>query len=160
MSTPSRLREQNFRRFEQSFDTALKQYPHPIIIEIPDLSPRTIAARCRDAMLSHQQFKWTAPFHYEATKRLKVYEKGNIIWLGGKDPEDKPSPEAAQIVLNNSTPEWTEAEIRALALLLSSAKIQGPITLNQVVDPLLISHLESSFNVSLTPQPDGTTLIL
>lgn len=154
---PSRLREENFRRYETSFDLALKCFPKSITLSIPGLSPRTVAARCRDAMQSHQTFKWTAPFHPDATKRLKVFEIGDEVWLGGEKPKSEDSLTAVPDLSNSNL--WTLDELSALALLVQNKRLTAPIVIQQRIGELTIQELETKFNVALTSQEDGTTVI-
>lgn len=162
MSIPSRLRKENFYRFEPVFRACL-QAPSTIEVLLPPLSPRTIAARLRDAQISLRTFHWSTDLSVEAVCALKVFERDNKVWLGLTPPKNHDEVKASTplTVHIHSAHPWDESCLAALALLIERGCIQGGLTLPFIPEPSTITRLESTYNISLTSNVDTqTTLII
>jgi len=161
MSIPSRLSESNFRRFEPAFLTALTVYPTAIVVELPPLSLRTVAARLRDAQISVREFKWPTDLDIVKLQTLKVFEVDGVVWLGAQPP-NKPKGAGAvafQVQQADNLATWTTDELAAIALLISNQRIVSGLTIPPA-DPATCLDLEAKFNISFVHQPNQTTLIL
>lgn len=160
MSIPSRLSESNFRRFEPSFALALKAFPEVITVSLPPLSPRTVAARLRDAIISLREFKWPNNLDTNDLSALKVFEIENVVYLGGKPPStNKPIVATCKLQQGPNNNTWTHEELVAVCLLISHQRVASGLVV-PLVDPAVCQDLESRFNVSLVAQNNGSTLIL
>jgi hypothetical protein len=174
---PSHLSEATFRRYESFIATAVANAPTDTSFTIPDgVAPTTFVARLRDATFSLKKFNWS-PTSVDLTKLWTLTGKmvwsydsaTKLIWYRERQPRGRPSEltseanshiKALTSAASIRWESWTEAELRALCMLLHTKKLIGPYILKGEVNQFLLTDLESSHDVSFVIDTQSNETIL
>ncbi len=166
-SIPSQLSQSVFRWCEPYITRAVHAWPQETVFtpaEMLDLkgnrlSPHTFIARMRDAVVSVKRFGWT-PTTVDVVKLsamagtfvLAFTPDGSVTWRQ-KGQRGRPSGAVTAVPEEDqSSSVWnnpTDDEVRALALLLDSGRLQGPYTLGCTLSAETVMSLENEFNVAV-----------
>lgn len=171
----SRLTEDMFRRYEPLLARAVTAFPAETSFTVPpDISPTTFVARFRDARFSFLKFGWPSTT-VDRNKLISIQGKytisldpsSGLVWFRAKQRKGRPTEfitEATVSALSAASPvRWqdhTAEELRALCLLLSNKKLNGPIIISGQVDPKLTESLPLEFDVSLVYQSDTNETVV
>ena len=177
----SRLSEDMFRRYEPLLAKAIAAFPDETSFTVPpNISPTTFLARFRDARLSFLRFDWPSDLitpdlrqkliDIQRSHTISYDNATGLVWFRQKHPRGRPpelvvdatthpSASASPSPINRNWSSWTPEELRAICVLLNSAKAVGPIIIDGIVPQTLCDELSSLFDVSLVPQ-DGKTIVM
>jgi hypothetical protein len=158
-STPNRLSEKSFRRYEPFISEAIISYA-PVLVSIDNLSPNTIEARLRDALVSLRVYQWEVSWPYtKKVEDLKVFRTEKGVYLGTQSPNKAVVvPSITELKSTGSPLPWTMSELVMICSLITQKKIQG-----EVVVPLIPSEdqktLESMFDIAIISSDTTSTII-
>jgi hypothetical protein len=151
-----------FRRFEPAIKLAIEKFPEPVVLHVDGLAPSTILARCRDAIQSVQTFNWHTEWTIDTAtlKRLKVFQQGNGLYIGGTIPREGLTPATPSLPKPpEHTLQLTYRTLHALAVLISASTWPGVSFTFRWTDsenefnPSRLKILEA-FDVAIIPHPD------
>lgn len=153
---------------ETSWDVGALRESDPDI----KIGPATFVARFRDAIVSLRRFSWS-PTTVDLIKLnseemvgkycLALQPGTNVVWFKHRAPKGRtpdwkhladqvnqpeaPAQASARVVpFGDATPE----ELRALCLLISNGKLEGPFHIISRVDEVSAGSLMATYNVNIT----------
>lgn len=171
-SLPHRFRETSVSKFERQIAQAVAKWPTAVQFDPRPLAPTTWVARFRDACISLHKHQWTLTSLIDMEKFNQVYgedqdlvvsERVEGVFVGSTASLKPSTPLAAgrdadkpnKLIVH----EPTNNEVLALAQLCAGRRLPNillPVRLIGAIDPVLISRIEDSFDVSFSQQPDGS----
>ncbi len=168
---PQRLRESSFHKYEDDLCSAVTAYPltHTINPTKYGLSAVTVVARIRDAKLSLKLYRWSTKINLskfdQIESDLTFTHRGSLIISGsrdvlkikqelkptGLDPlVDEPTINTDAIAIPNHSKE--------LICHLVAVGLCCPLRVSGF-EPPQIEHFESSYDVRIDDNNDGTQTI-
>lgn len=177
-----RLTEECFRAYEPVLTTVLSNWPKETIIDVPDTtSPNTFIARLRDARLANNLYRYNSDladkyasigrdlaFCYDAPSDKIIARKSRSHNLKSRARTDANLSTGTQIgTLGEKISEVSladmpsEAEMRAIVLMITTKRLTGPMQFRGVMNEGLRIELEKDHDVvfNFDPQTQITTLI-
>lgn len=172
---PSHLSERSFRVYESAIAEAVRAFPNETRFAASrftarggtPLSINTAVARFRDAVVSLKRFKWETEVDcaklWSITGEFVITldPNGYEIWFRNKQRKGRPAeykqdrPRAVNTTPTGATtnPKWSDwsiEELRAVALLIHHARVEGPFILSGRAEEQVVLELESTLNVGIT----------
>ena len=164
------LSEPTFRIYEPHIARAVKEWPNETQftneamtdLNGKRLSPHTFVARFRDALVSLKRFGW--PTYVDTNKLWSMagqhccaYAPDGTVWFKWRgrrgrpmdlvgEARDRMAPVDPQLVVEWHPP-ITEEDLHALATLIGSGKVVGPVILHVQVPAETVAALEATNNV-------------
>jgi hypothetical protein len=161
---PSHLQEGVFRKYEPIIARLVKNPGRSLSIpSTPDLSPRTIAARLRDAIASHVTYQWKSEVNPAALAGMRKdfcvrqYIDSVEIVFNTKDTPFTVTETTNEVVLSGLTLE--PVDLHSLARLLSKRILQGPYRITNP-DPATILEIERLYDIGVVKNPDTSVILV
>lgn len=166
---PVHLAESVFRRYEPVLVQLVANPGHALRIEIPPgLSPKTVAARIRDAVNSHITYRWTPtpvdPDKLAGLRKTFVVRQFSdcveIDFSGGESTTNRTVVATAMSTLSETVVPLADAtDLHALARLLSKRLVQGPFRIVNCLDAD-VKEVESLYDIGVVRNVDNSVTII
>lgn len=162
MKLPSRFTEASFRRYEKLIADVVTRFPDLTTVDPSPMSPITVSCRFRDAMRSLAEHRWTTYVNME--KFLQVWEnivvsdRGTTLLIGSKEALTNPNTAFSppMVVPNGTSFVVDEPEVLTAFAVLLSRNLIAPVTFKTTITEQLFFSLETTHNIGIVKNPDGS----
>jgi hypothetical protein len=163
---PPQFTEGACRRYESTIASILDSWPGPITLDPAPFSPETIRSRLRDAMRSFVKYRWPCSFDLDKLNSLLptiiVARSENKLVVGDRTTVKTPRIDKSKAPLHfaresDGLNEPAPEVLRAVALLLATRHLAGPVKISSATSP---TWLSDEYDIEVVVEGDGRYILI